>query len=129
MAGSADAQTNGKKTVLLVDDDADVREAVAQILVDEGYHVVAASDGGNALVVLQERRHMFCTIILDVVMPGMDGAEFLARAREQLRSIPVLLFSASRLPRQLREDPQVKDLIPKPVEVETLLQKIRAHCG
>ena len=40
-----------------------------------------------------------------------------------------LLFSASHLPRQLREDPQVKDLIPKPVEVEVLLEKIRAHCG
>ena len=68
-------------------------------------------------------------VILDVLMPGVDGAEFLARAREQLRTIPVLLFSASHLPRQLREDPQVKDLIPKPVEVEVLLEKIRAHCG
>jgi CheY-like chemotaxis protein len=115
--------------VLLVEDDEDVREAVEQILLQEGFHVVAAPDGAVALRVLAEGRHQFCTVILDVLMPGVDGAEFLARARDQLRSIPVLLFSASHLPRQLREDPQVKDLIPKPVEVEVLLEKIRAHCG
>ncbi|HZW89129.1 MAG TPA: response regulator [Myxococcaceae bacterium] len=122
-------QGNGTRTVLLVEDDDDVREAVEQILVQEGFCVVAAPDGGVALQVLAEGNHRFCTVILDVLMPGVDGAEFLARAREQLRSIPVLLFSASRLPGHLRDDPQVKDLIPKPVEVEVLLEKIRAHCG
>lgn len=115
--------------MLLVEDDADVREAVEQILTQEGFEVVAAPDGGVALEVLAEGNHRFCTVILDVLMPGVDGAEFLARAREQLRTIPVLLFSASRLPSHLRDDPQVKDLIPKPVEVEVLLEKIRAHCG
>jgi len=115
--------------VLLVEDDDDVREAVQQILTEEGFHVVAAPDGGVALEVLAKGDHRFCTVILDVLMPGVDGAEFLARAREQLRTIPVLLFSASHLPPSLSEDPQVKDLIPKPVEVEVLLEKIRAHCG
>ena len=115
--------------MLLVEDDDDVREAVEQILTQEGFHVVTASDGGVALQVLAEGHHRFCTVILDVLMPGVDGEEFLARAREQLRTIPVLLFSASRLPGHLRDDPQVKDLIPKPVEVEVLLDKIRAHCG
>jgi CheY-like chemotaxis protein len=114
--------------VLLVEDDDDVRDAVEQILTQEGFHVVAAPDGGVALQVLAEGNHQFCTVILDVLMPGVDGTEFLARAREQLRTIPVLLFSASRLPGHLRDDPQVKDLIPKPVEVEVLLEKIRAHC-
>jgi CheY-like chemotaxis protein len=127
--GSADLPEREKKTVLLIEDDDDVREAVEQILLDEGFHVVAAPDGGVALDLLAQGDHSFCTIILDVLMPGVDGAEFLARAREQLRSIPVLLFSASQLPCHLRNDPQVKDLIPKPVEVEVLLEKIRAHCG
>ena len=125
----ARAQGNATRTVLLVEDDDDVREAVQQILTEEGFHVVAAPDGGVALEVLAKGDHHFCTVILDVLMPGVDGAEFLARAREQLRTIPVLLFSASRLPPSLSEDPQVKDLIPKPVEVEVLLEKIRAHCG
>ena len=79
--------------MLLVEDDVDVREAVEQILTLEGFQVVAAPDGGVALQVLAEGHHRFCTVILDVLMPGVDGAEFLARAREQLRTIPVLLFS------------------------------------
>jgi CheY-like chemotaxis protein len=127
--GSANLPERERKTVLLVEDDDDVREAVEQILIDEGYLVVAAPDGGVALDLLAQGNHRFCTIILDVLMPGVDGAEFLVRARGRLRSIPVLLFSASQLPGHLRNDPQVKDLIPKPVEVEVLLEKIRAHCG
>ncbi|HEY1906943.1 MAG TPA: response regulator [Myxococcaceae bacterium] len=129
MLGSANLPERERKTVLLVEDDDDVREAVEQILIDEGYLVVAAPDGGVALDLLAQGNHRFCTIILDVLMPGVDGAEFLVRARGRLRSIPVLLFSASQLPGHLRNDPQVKDLIPKPVEVEVLLEKIRAHCG
>ena len=127
--GSANLPEPDKKTVLLVEDDDDVREVVEQILTDEGFRVVAAPDGGVALDVLAQGGHQFCTIILDVLMPGVDGAEFLERARERLLTIPVLLFSASQLPGHLRNDPQVKDLIPKPVEVEVLLEKIRAHCG
>jgi len=129
VGGGVDPEGNGRKRVLLVEDDDDVREAVEEILTDEGYEVFAARDGAHALDALADSNHRFCTVILDVLMPGVDGAEFLARAREQLRSIPVLLFSASHLPWHLRNDPQVKDLIPKPVEVEVLLEKIRAHCG
>jgi len=56
------------------------------------------------------------------------GAEFLLRARERLRQVPVLLFSAIQLPGELRDHPQVADLIPKPVEVDVLLEKVRSHC-
>lgn len=80
---------------------------------------MARADGARSLVVTAT----------SAARDARNGAEFLARAREQLRTIPVLLFSASRLPVHLRDDPQVKDLIPKPVEVEVLLEKIRAHCG
>ena len=66
-------QGNGTKTVLLVEDDEDVREAVEEILTGEGFHVIAAPDGGVALQVLAEGRHRFCTVILDVLMPGVDG--------------------------------------------------------
>ena len=128
MQGSQDAGANGRRTVLLVEDDEDVRDAVEQILTDEGFHVVSAPDGEAALEVLAQGHHRFCTIILDLLMPGVDGAEFLARARDQLLSTPVLLFSAALLPAHLRDHPQVKDLIPKPVDADVLVEKIRAHC-
>jgi CheY-like chemotaxis protein len=129
MQGSAGTQGNGTRTVLLVEDDDDVREVVEQILTEEGFQVVSAPDGGAALEVLAQGHHQFCTIILDLLMPGVDGLEFLNRARDRLRSTPVLLFSATLLPPHLRDDPQVKDLIPKPVDADVLVEKIRAHCG
>ncbi|RPH66630.1 MAG: response regulator [Myxococcaceae bacterium] len=127
--GSAGIQGNGTRTVLLVEDDDDVREVVEQILTEEGFQVVSAPDGGAALEVLAQGHHQFCTIILDLLMPGVDGLEFLDRARDRLRSTPVLVFSATLLPSHVRDDPRVKDLIPKPVDADVLVEKIRAHCG
>ena len=127
--GIGGAQGDGRKAVLLVEDDEDVREVVEQILTEEGFQVISAPDGGVALEVLAAGHHRFCTVILDVLMPGVDGAEFLARARDRLRDTPVLLFSASRQSEDLRDDPQVKDFIPKPVEVDVLLEKIRTYCS
>ena len=126
-SGGTKKGTGGK--VLLVEDDVDVREAVEQILTEEGFEVVTASDGAVALRILADDHHHFCTVILDLLMPGVDGAEFLARARDRLRRVPVLLFSAIQLPGELRHHPQIADLIPKPVEVEVLLEKVRSHCG
>ena len=126
--GSTGTEGNERRTVLLVEDDEDVRDAVEQILTDEGFHVVSARDGGAALEMLAQGHHRFCTIILDLLMPGVDGLEFLDRAREELRSTPVLLFSATLLPAHIRDNPQVTDLIPKPVDASVLVEKIRAHC-
>jgi two-component system, OmpR family, response regulator CpxR len=126
--GSTGTAGNRGKTILLVEDDEDVRDAVEQILTEEGFQVISARDGGAALEMLAQGHHRFCTIILDLLMPGVDGLEFLDRAREQLRSTPVLLFSATLLPAHVRDNPQVTDLIPKPVDAGVLVQKIRAHC-
>jgi CheY-like chemotaxis protein len=124
------AGTHGeRRTVLLVEDDEDVREAVEQILTEEGFLVVSATDGGAALEVLAGGHHQFCSIILDLLMPGVDGLEFMDRARDLLHSTPVLLFSATLLPAHIRDDPQVADLIPKPVDADVLVEKIRAHCS
>lgn len=106
-----------------------MREAVEQILTEEGFLVVSATDGGAALEMLAGGHHQFCSIILDLLMPGVDGLEFLDRARDQLHSIPVLLFSATLLPARIRDDPQVTDLIPKPVDADVLVEKVRAHCS
>ena len=127
--GSSGTEGKGKRTILLVEDDEDVRDAVEQILTEEGFHVVSARDGGSALEMLAQGHHRFCSIILDLLMPGVDGLEFLDRARDQLRSTPVLLFSATLLPAHIRDNPQVTDLIPKPVDAGVLVEKIRAHCS
>ena len=113
------------RTVLVVDDDNDLRESVAALLVEEGYQVLQASDGEAALTVLASATvHV---ILLDQHMPGMDGASFL-RERQQrahLARIPVLMVSGSRIDLL----PGVAELIRKPFAGALLLDSVRRQSG
>lgn len=119
----------GKRPLLVVEDDLDVRDALAQVLSEEGYAVVTARDGVEALELLADPRSQFCLIILDVLMPRLDGAQFLDQARASLRRTPVLLFSAGQISPDLLSHPCVVGIIPKPVDVPSLLEQIDRHCG
>jgi CheY-like chemotaxis protein len=84
--------------VLVVDDDADIREVLAELLVDEGYHAMVAVDGREALGLME--RTTPGLIITDVMMPGMDGLALLEALHgpPDLACIPVLVCTA--LPRE-----------------------------
>lgn len=86
------------RTVLLVEDDYDVRETIAEVLVDEGYVVVTAPDGERALEQLRGGLRPFA-ILLDLMMPGMNGYQFRLeqRADPALAAIPVIVLTADRL--------------------------------
>jgi two-component system chemotaxis response regulator CheY len=118
----------GPEPLLVVEDDADVRDALEQVLADEGYAVVTARDGEEALELLAEPSR-FCLIILDVLMPRIDGYQFLEKARAALGKTPVLLFSAGQLSPELLRHPCVVGVIPKPVDVPLLLEQVQSHCG
>ena len=77
----------------MVDDDADVRLLLREVLEENSYFVLTAADGEKALRLLQEHPVVPDVIILDMMMPGMDGWEFLARKHEdpRLADIPVIL--------------------------------------
>ncbi|MEP7125305.1 MAG: response regulator [Byssovorax sp.] len=81
------------KRVLIVDDDSDVREALAELF-EESYEVLVASNGLEALEVLEEEHAD--AVLLDLMMPIMDGETFLKKLRESERTVPVVLLSASR---------------------------------
>ncbi|HVV58077.1 MAG TPA: response regulator [Gaiellaceae bacterium] len=83
-------RTSGPR-VLVVDDDARVREFIRVNLEMEGYAVVEAADGGEALQAIEGQAPDL--ILLDVVMPGVDGWQMLQRMQEQHGSIPVIMFS------------------------------------
>lgn len=82
-------------TILVVEDDFDVRESLKDTLEDEGYQVASAADGLEALEYLDAHAAP-ALILLDWMMPRCDGAQFLARkqANPRIASIPVVLLTA-----------------------------------
>jgi CheY-like chemotaxis protein len=80
-----------KKTILIVDDQNAVRSLCKEELTDEGYDVIEAKNGREALKRVQERDPDL--VILDIVMPEMDGMEALPRMLRKKRNIPVILYT------------------------------------
>ena len=112
--------------VLLVEDDHDVRVAVRLTLEDEGYQVDSATDGRRALELLDRSAQLPDLIVLDLMMPGMDGWEFANRLREhaRLRSIPVVVISAfDDLP-----PPGIVAFLRKPLKLDSLLKLAARYC-
>jgi len=115
----------GRACILLIDDDAGFRDAVARLLEANGYTTVAAGDGEQALRLLRSGTAP-ALILLDLRMPVMDGAAFRTeQVRDPgLRVIPVLVVSADRT---AEDDPRFRDVTayPKPVDPDDLLRAVR----
>ena len=116
------------KTVLLVEDNLDVRELVAFVLRDGGYDVHEAENGQEALHQLETMRPPPCMLLLDLMMPVMTGPELLdvLRARNRLRALPVVVFSAGGEAAQV---PGVQGFIRKPADPTVILNVVREVCG
>jgi len=86
--------TDGRRLILVADDDADILALVTTILERSGHEVMAARDGAEAVAVAQQRRPDL--VVLDVAMPELDGLEVLQRLRADAgtRDVPVVLLSA-----------------------------------
>ena len=112
------------KAVLIVDDDQGVREAMLDVLSFEGYPAVAAADGVEALTAL-ERCETPTLVLLDSLMPRMNGAEFLDRLSrlESPKDIAVVFISGRNEPHP--ESPLVVGELRKPFELEGLLALLR----
>jgi CheY-like chemotaxis protein len=109
--------------ILLVDDDADIREALGETLRDEGYSVIAAPNGLEAMLWLAERQPPSCVVLLDLMMPVMDGSEFLQKKQTDpaLSTHPVIIITASIRAVQFERTPDIKACIAKPIEMDQLL--------
>jgi CheY-like chemotaxis protein len=116
--------------LLLVEDDVDVREALAALLRDAGYDVCCAADGFDAIHVLR-RGARPAAILLDLMLPGMDGFEFRA---EQLRDpevadIPVIVLTADRAIERSARELRAADHLAKPASVDDLLRSVGRIAG
>lgn len=117
------------RPLLVVDDDTDLREALEEVLRDAGYTVMGAGNGQQALEVLRQAQATPSLVLLDMMMPVMDGATFGRRMRavDAWRDIPVLVFSASANARQVADEMGACGYLRKPVDVETLLKAVAAN--
>ena len=110
------------QAALVVDDDRDVRETVTEILEDQGFSVHCARDGREALDWLRTHPTQTQVVVLDMVMPVMNGEDFL-RAKEAdptMAGVPVVVVTAQRC-HSLARHHSVKDCLPKPIRFDKLL--------
>jgi CheY-like chemotaxis protein len=124
-------QPQCERVVLVVDDDPSIRETLADLLSDEGYSVVTAINGVEALDKLRAPAQVRpCVILLDLMMPLMNGQQFYAEQQRDaaLASIPIVVISADRGVKQKAAD-FGGEYLAKPVRIEAVLQVIDRHCS
>ena len=122
-----------RKTILVIDDNADHRDMLRDLLEDSGFAVIAVADAADALA---QRPQSVDLVLLDLVMPGasMDGFTFLSKARERagLVDTPVIVLSGLGASVVSALDPatattlRIAAVVPKPIQVDALLSLVRA---
>jgi CheY-like chemotaxis protein len=112
-------------TILIVDDDADIRDLMKTLLELDGYHVKLAADGLDAFKQLQAGAPP-ALILLDLMMPRMDGEQFLKEIRvSRFAKIPVVVMSGHCPARKTAGELDAADYLMKPIELDDLLKTIR----
>jgi CheY-like chemotaxis protein len=126
-AGSAtNLNAPSSRLVLVVDDDQDIRDALCELLVEEGYRAVPAKNGEDALTYLGSGE-LPSVILLDLMMPVMDGWEFRRRQQNDpgVRGIPVVVITAAG---ELRaQSIAVERVLAKPLQIDEVLEVLKKY--
>jgi len=121
--------------VLIVEDDADVRDMLAALLAIEGFHAIGAEDGLEALHLLRSMRHRApqtpCLVLLDLKMPRLGGQEF---RRAQLgdptvASVPIAVMSGALDVEQRAQALGAVAVVAKPIDVDLLMNVVKRYCA
>lgn len=112
--------------IMVVDDDKNTRLFLKAVLEAENYTVLTAENGENALA-LMDTNHVDL-VVLDIMMPKMDGYEFTQALRESNNNLPILMVSAKQLPSDKKHGFMVgtDDYMTKPIDEEEMLWRIKA---
>ena len=114
-----------ERRILLIEDDRDVRSALAVVLADDGFQVVTAPNGFDALASLEGHRPD--VVILDWMMPVVDGANFVRALRTEYHlATPVLVITAGRVSREEALSAGADGYLQKPFDLSELLARVRA---
>ena len=115
-------------SILVVEDDKDIRELVAFSLEDEGYLVAQAGDGLRALHMIKDGEEHFDLLILDLMLPGLDGLSLCKELNKSGFSIPVLMLTArgEEIDRIIGFEAGADDYVVKPFSVRELMMRVKA---
>jgi CheY-like chemotaxis protein len=113
------------QSILIVEDDHDIRVAIREVLEAEGYEILSAANGRDGIEILKKSRPRL--VLLDLMMPIMDGYEFLHRMRHSpgFGDTPVVGLTASGI---AKKPEGATELRAKPLGLDSLLQVTRRYC-
>ncbi len=119
------------RLVMVVEDDWDVRESIVEVLEDNDYRSMRAANGREALDRLRAAQSKPRVILLDIMMPIMDGWQFRALQRQdpELRSIPVVVLTAHANIEEAASRMKAAASLKKPIQLKTLLSIVGKFCG
>ncbi|HEX2569533.1 MAG TPA: response regulator [Polyangia bacterium] len=116
-------------SILVVDDEEDIRQLLGQLLTMEGYEVMVAESGSNALTCLRANPQAVRLILLDLMMPGMNGWQFRTEQLKDpaLAAIPAVVMTGAGLKAEDMKALGSCEVLFKPVNVDTLFERIKRY--
>jgi CheY-like chemotaxis protein len=120
-----------RATILVVDDDPDIRSLFTEILEEEGFSVVSAANGQEALEFLHSAKPLPTLILLDLMMPRGDGFDFVAQQRRvpEWSVIPIIITSATNDVQRKADTLDAAGYLIKPIQLEDLITTVNRFCG
>ena len=123
---------SGSNTILVVEDEPSLRELVADILREEGYQVEEARDGAQALDALARQgapNDSVCAVVLDMMLPRVDGVSVLRQLQARGPRVPVVAMSASREHLAAAVTAGARGTVPKPFDIDDFLDVVNRSCA
>jgi DNA-binding response OmpR family regulator len=132
MQSSPATEIEHPRSILIIEDDAPIRETLKELLEQEGYRVFTASNGKEGLKVW-ENTSPPCAMLVDLMMPILDGWQVLSAVRShsnpEAASVPVLVLSAARDVKKQVLELGANGFVRKPIDLNDLLGALKLHCG
>lgn len=120
-------KTNTCNSILIVEDDEDIREVIVDLLESEGYHTSTAGNGREALDLLGSIKKP-CLVLLDMMMPIMNGREFLDEVMKDSRLAPLPVLVVSAIADKTNTYGSI-GYLKKPIDIDVVLKVVEQYCG
>lgn len=110
------------RSILVIDDDSEIRAIITEVLRDEGYEVQAATNGAEGLAVIEQAQPSL--VLLDMRMPVLDGWEFVRRLIKRGIEVPIIAMTAAQDARHWAHEIGAVGVLAKPFDLVELLEAV-----